>query len=91
MRLWRDEFTGWTTDVIDGDHFSQAGSTPAAVSGYPSITVPMGFFVRPAGRAVVHRPALGRTATHRVGVLVQKQTKGTRAPKTLPTLGLTPR
>jgi amidase len=32
----------WTTDLINGDHFTGASSTPAAVSGYPSITVPAG-------------------------------------------------
>ena len=32
----------WTTDVINGDHFTGASSTPAAVAGYPSITVPAG-------------------------------------------------
>ena len=30
----------WTTDLVNGDHFSGASSTPAAVAGYPSITVP---------------------------------------------------
>jgi amidase len=32
----------WTTDLVNGDHFSGASSTPAAVAGYPSITVPAG-------------------------------------------------
>jgi amidase len=32
----------WTTDLIDGDHFQGADSTPAAVAGYPHITVPGG-------------------------------------------------
>jgi amidase len=32
----------WTTDLINGDHFAGASSTPAAVAGYPSITVPAG-------------------------------------------------
>ena len=32
----------WTTDVVNGDHFLGASSTPAAVAGYPSITVPAG-------------------------------------------------
>jgi amidase len=33
----------WCTDLINGDHFSGYGLTsPAAVSGYPHITVPMG-------------------------------------------------
>ena len=33
----------WTTDLVNGDHFLGASSTPAAVAGYPSITVPAGF------------------------------------------------
>ena len=33
----------WPIDLINGDHFLGASSTPAAVAGYPSITVPAGF------------------------------------------------
>jgi len=33
----------WTIDWVNGDHFSGGSSSPAAISGYPSITVPMGF------------------------------------------------
>lgn len=33
----------WKTDLIDGDHFLGGSSSLAAISGYPSITVPMGF------------------------------------------------
>jgi amidase len=33
----------WTTDLVNGDHFLTASSTPAAVAGYPSIAVPAGF------------------------------------------------
>jgi len=33
----------WLTDHIDGDHDLGGTSTPAAVAGYPHITVPMGF------------------------------------------------
>src|SRR5439155_1573091 len=32
----------WTTDLIDGDHFQGASSSPAAIAGYPIINVPMG-------------------------------------------------
>jgi amidase len=32
----------WTSDPVNGDHFIGASSTPAAVAGYPSITVPAG-------------------------------------------------
>jgi amidase len=40
----------WTTDLINGDHFTLGSSTPTAVAGYPDITVPAGFsFGLPVG------------------------------------------
>lgn len=33
----------WMTDLVNGDHDSGGSSTPAAVAGYPDITVPTGF------------------------------------------------
>jgi len=33
----------WKTDHINGDSFGLGSSSPAAISGYPNITVPMGF------------------------------------------------
>jgi amidase len=33
----------WKTDLINGDHFLGGSSSFAAISGYPNITVPMGF------------------------------------------------
>lgn len=33
----------WTIDWVNGDHFGGGSSSPAAISGYPNITVPMGF------------------------------------------------
>ncbi|HEV7814607.1 MAG TPA: amidase family protein, partial [Janthinobacterium sp.] len=33
----------WLTDFIDGDHFGGSFSSPAAVAGYPHITVPAGY------------------------------------------------
>ncbi len=32
----------WLTDLVNGDRFTGGSSTPAAVAGYPSITVPIG-------------------------------------------------
>lgn len=32
----------WTTDLANGDHYLGSSSTPAAVAGYPAITVPGG-------------------------------------------------
>ncbi|MFA5849227.1 MAG: amidase [Bacteroidales bacterium] len=36
----------WKTDLINGDNFLGSSSSYAAISGYPSITVPMGFIDR---------------------------------------------
>ena len=33
----------WKTDLLLGDHFVGGSSSMAAISGYPAITVPMGF------------------------------------------------
>ncbi len=33
----------WTIDLVTGDHFLGGSSSPAAVSGYPNVTVPAGF------------------------------------------------
>lgn len=33
----------WPIDVVNGDHFLGGSSSPAAMAGYPSITVPAGF------------------------------------------------
>lgn len=33
----------WKTDLILGDHFTASSSSPAAIAGYPSISVPMGY------------------------------------------------
>ncbi|MEP6940769.1 MAG: amidase [Rudaea sp.] len=33
----------WVSDLVNGDHFGGGSSAPAAVSGYPAITVPMAF------------------------------------------------
>lgn len=33
----------WKTDLINGDSFQFGSSSPAAISGYPNISLPMGF------------------------------------------------
>ncbi|PXX98770.1 amidase [Marinifilum breve] len=33
----------WNIDLVNGDHYGGGSSQPAAVSGYPNITVPAGF------------------------------------------------
>ena len=44
----------WPTDLVNGDHFLGASSTPAAVAGYPSIAVPAGYsFGLPVGMSFI--------------------------------------
>jgi amidase len=46
----------WRTDYANGDHYVGGNSTPAAVAGYPSLTVPMGFaFDLPIGISFMGR------------------------------------
>jgi amidase len=33
----------WPTDLVNGDHFLGASSSPAAMAGYPLVTVPAGY------------------------------------------------
>lgn len=47
----------WLIDYANGDHYVGGNSTPAAVAGYPNITVPAGFaFELPIGISFMGRP-----------------------------------
>jgi amidase len=79
----------WTTDLVNGDHFLTSSSTPSAVSGYPSITVPAGFSFGelPVGISFIgtawSEPALIKLATG-----FEHGTKARHAPRYLPTFGV---
>ncbi len=61
----------WVVDPVSGDHFVGGNSTPAAVAGYPSVSVPMGFvFGLPVG-LVVHRPRVERARAREARVRVR--------------------
>jgi amidase len=46
----------WRIDHANGDHYVGGNSTPAAVAGYPNVTVPMGFaFDLPIGISFLGR------------------------------------
>ena len=47
----------WLIDHANGDHYVGGDSTPAAIAGYPNLTVPMGFaFDVPIGISFTGRP-----------------------------------
>ena len=50
----------WVDRPVNGDHFVGGNSTPAAVAGLPERHRADGLRLRPAGRALVHRPRLER-------------------------------
>ncbi len=78
----------WPIDLITGDHFLGGSSTPAAVSGYPSITVPSGYiFGLPVGISFFGR-AWSEPTLIRLAYAYERSSRHRRAPAFLPTADL---
>ncbi|MHB1094971.1 MAG: amidase [Gemmatimonadaceae bacterium] len=77
----------WTTDLLNGDHFTGGDTTYASVSGYPSITVPMGMVQGlPVGISFIGRAwEEGRMISY--AFAFEQGTKARRGPSFLRTLG----
>ena len=76
----------WTTDLVNGDHFLGASSGPAAIAGYPLISVPAGdSFGLPVGITFMgtaySEPTLIKLASG-----FEAATEARRKPQFLPTL-----
>jgi amidase len=70
----------WRIDYANGDHYVGGNSTPAAVAGYPNVTVPMGFaFDLPIGISFMGR-AWSEGTLIRVASAFEHETRHRRPP-----------
>ena len=71
----------WLTDYVNGDHYVGGSSTPAAVAGYPSITVPAGYVCGlPVGLSFIG-PAWSEPALICFAYAFEQMTQVRRAPE----------
>lgn len=71
----------WVIDPVSGDHFVGGNSTPAAVAGYPAVSVPMGFvFGLPVGLTFIG-PAWSEPVLVRLAFAYEQATRHRRPPR----------
>lgn len=76
----------WPTDWINGDHFTGGSSSPAAIAGYPAITVPAGFVdALPVGITFMGT-AWSEPVLIRLAYAYEQKSKNRKAPGFIPTL-----
>ena len=76
----------WLTDWVNGDHYGGASSSPAAVAGYPNITVPAGYlFGLPVGLSFIGG-AWQEATLLRLAYAYEQASQVRQSPKFLPTL-----
>jgi amidase len=76
----------WPTDAVNGDHFTGSSSTPAAVAGYPSVSVPMGdAWGLPVNLSFIGR-AWSEPVLIRLAYSYEQATHHRRPPTTVPPL-----
>jgi len=75
----------WKTDLILGDHFVGGSSSLAAISGYPAITVPIGFIDELPVGITFFGKAWSEPLLLEIAYGYEQGTKHRRAPKYLTT------
>jgi len=78
----------WLTDWINGDHYGGGSSSPAAVAGYPNITVPAGYVHGLPVGISFFTGAFQEPTLFRIAYAFEQATKVRRSPKYLPTVNL---
>ncbi|MDT7781383.1 MAG: amidase [Acidobacteriota bacterium] len=78
----------WTTDLVNGDHFTGGSSTPAAVAGYPNVQVPAGYvYGLPIGISFFGR-AFSEATLIRLAYAYEQASKHRQPPRLLPVADL---
>ena len=78
----------WTTDLVNGDHFTGGSSTPAAVAGYPNVQVPAGYvYGLPVGISFFGR-AFTEPKLIRLAYAYEQATRHRQPPRLLPAADL---
>jgi amidase len=78
----------WTIDLVNGDHFLNSDSSPAAVAGFPHITVPAGY----SGELPIGVSFMGRAWSEpkliKYAYAFEHAVKARHAPKFLPSFAV---